>query len=282
MSIRMIQERLNAYSSSSALEEEHALREITQEVILTALSRVGFFGHVLFQGGTCLRIFHGLNRFSEDLDFILDEPNRDFSLTVFLTGIQAELHAYGYRLEISERSSSEHTVKKAFIKDDSVGSLLHFSFVGHRGPMKKIRVKMEVDVNPPAGSGDELRYHDFPFIASVRMQDLPSLFSGKLHAVLCREYVKGRDWYDFLWYTAQRAAVNYRFLSSALAQTGPWHDKDIQVDADWLRRELATVIDRIDWRDTADDVRRFVPVRDQPSLDLWSRELFLQQLGKIR
>jgi predicted RNA methylase len=282
MSIRMIQERLLSYSCGSEQEEDHALREITQEVILVALSRNGFFGHALFQGGTCLRIFHGLNRFSEDLDFILDEPNHDFKLTPFLNGIGSELEAYGYHLEINDRSSSESTVKKAFIKDDSLGNVLQLAFAGRRGPRKKIRVKLEVDVNPPAGSRSELRYHDFPFVASVVVQDRPSLFAGKLHALLCREYVKGRDWYDFLWYTAQRSEVNYELLLSALVQTGPWHGVDLQINAEWLCRELATVIKRINWPATADDVRQFVPESGQRSLDLWNEDLFLGQLQKIR
>lgn len=282
MSVRMIQERLQSYSSRSAQEEEHALREITQEVILAALSRVGFFGHALFQGETCLRIFHGLNRFSEDLDFILKEPDRGFVLTPYLKGIRTELEAYGYRIEISDRSSPDSAVKKAFIKDDAVGKVLQFSLAGHRGPLSKVRVKIEVDANPPAGSGSELRYHDFPFVVSVAVQDRPSLFAGKIHALLCREYVKGRDWYDFLWYTAQRSEVNYGFLSSALAQTGPWQGEDLRVDADWLRDALSTVIGRLDWPRTADDVRRFVPDQEHPSLNLWSADLFRQQVAKIR
>ncbi|TVQ22151.1 MAG: nucleotidyl transferase AbiEii/AbiGii toxin family protein [Spirochaetaceae bacterium] len=282
MSIRMIQERLLSYSCGSEQEEELALREITQEVILVALSRNGFFGHAMFQGGTCLRIFHGLNRFSEDLDFVLEEPAHDFRLTPFLNGIGSELEAYGYHLEIKDRSSSESTVKKAFIKDDSLGNVLQLSFASRRGPRKKIRVKLEVDTNPPSGSRSELRYHDFPFVASVVVQDRPSLFAGKLHALLCREYVKGRDWYDFLWYTAQRSEINYELLLSALEQTGPWRGEDLQINVKWLRNELAAVIKRINWRATADDVRPFVPDSEQPSLDLWNEDLFLSQLSKVR
>lgn len=281
MSIRMIQERLKTYSCNSAQEEDHALREITQEVILSALSRAGFFAYAVFQGGTCLRIFHGLNRFSEDLDFILTRPDMSFRLAPFLSGIRTELDAYGYKVEISDRSTSENAVKKAFIKDDSLGRVLYFSFANRTGPQKKISVKLEIDVNPPSGSGIEMRYHDFPFVTSVAVQDLPSLFAGKMHALLCRDYIKGRDWYDFLWYTAHQTKINFSFLASALRQAGPWQGADIDVDADWLRGELTRKIDRIDWRDTAADVRRFVPVREHESLDLWSSSLFLQQVKKI-
>jgi hypothetical protein len=114
-------------------------------------------------------------------------------LTPFLNGIRTELEAYGYRVEIVDRSKSDSAVKKAFVKDDSLGNVLQFSFAGRGGPLKKVRVKIEVDVNPPAGTGTEIRYHDFPFVASVAIQDRPSLFAGKLHALLCREYIKGRE-----------------------------------------------------------------------------------------
>lgn len=282
MSVRMIQERLRSYACSSVQDEDHAIREITQEVILAALSRTGFFRHALFQGGTCLRVFHGLNRFSEALDFILSNPDRAFDLLPFLNGIVTELHAYGYRPEINDRSSSDDTVKKAFIKDDSLGKLLKFSFPTRTGPVKKIRIKIEVDVNPPSGTGTDLKYLDFPFVASVAVQDSPSLFAGKTHALLCREYDKGRDWYDFLWYTAQRTPVNYAFLSSALRQLGPWKGNDLQCDAEWLRVQLGDRIKRIDWQAVIADVRRFVPTSEHQSLELWSPELFLAQLPKIR
>jgi len=281
MSIRMIQERLRGYSCVSEQEEEHALREITQEVILAALSRRGFFRDAVFQGGTCLRIVHGLNRFSEDLDFILKEPDPEFDLLPSLAGVETELEAYGYRVEIIDRSSSESAVREAFTKDDSLGSLVSLSFVGRSGPRKKIRVKLELDVNPPAGSGTELRYHDFPFLASVTVRDLPSLFAGKIHALLCREYTKGRDWYDFLWYTATRTAVNYRFLSAALTHVGPWSDQRLTVDRRWLRTTLTQAIGKINWKRTAEDVRRFVPASEQVSLDLWCSDLFLGQIEKI-
>jgi hypothetical protein len=128
----------------------------------------------------------------------------------------------------------------------------------------------------------EIKYVDFPFVSSVSVQDKPSLFAGKLHALLCREYVKGRDWYDFLWYTSQSVGVNYVFLSSALAQQGPWRQQDIQVDAQWCQIHLEDKINSVDWAEARDDVRRFVKASEYPSLELWSRELFLSQLRKIK
>ena len=281
MSVKLIQDRLDSYNCKSNIEEEHAIREITQEVVLAALGRTEFFKDALFQGGTCLRILYGLNRFSEDLDFILKETNRDFELQPHLQAVCDELHAYGYNVEIADRSKAGVAVRKAFLKDDSLGKVLQLRYANRSGPARKIRVKLEVDTNPPSGSGMEIKYVDFPFVSSVAVQNKPSLFAGKLHAMLCREYVKGRDWYDFLWYTSQSVGVNYAFLSSALAQQGPWQQQGIQVDAQWCRTHLEDKIRSVDWAAAREDVRRFVKASEYRSLELWSRELFLSQLRKI-
>jgi predicted nucleotidyltransferase component of viral defense system len=282
MSIKLIQERLNSYNCKSELEEEHAIREITQEVALAALSRTDFFKYGVFQGGTCLRIFYGLNRFSEDLDFILKEPNSSFKLQPHLQSLSEELQAYGYRVDITDRSKTDITVRKAFIKDDSIGKVLQLNHAGKRGPFRKIRIKLEVDTNPPSGSQTEIKYLDFPFVSSVTVQDKPSLFAGKVHALLCREYIKGRDWYDFLWYTSLGIKINYRFLASALKQQGSWKGRDIDINLEWCMAELEKDIKSIDWKTTTEDVRRFVRVAEQPSLDLWCKELFIAQLEKLR
>lgn len=282
MSIRLIQERLNSYGCQSELEEEHAIREITQEVVLAALSRSDFFQYGVFQGGTCLRIFYGLNRFSEDLDFILQEPNRAFTLQPYFPSIREELRAYGYETDTTDRVKTEIAVQKAFLKDDSIGHVLQFHHVGKKGPFRKIRIKLEVDTNPPAGGETEIRYLDFPFVSSITVQTKPSLFAGKVHALLCRDYIKGRDWYDFLWYTSQRIPIHYPFLASALFQQGPWKNQDIQVNLDWCKGELEKVIRSLDWKATAEDVRRFVRTAEQPSLQWWNRDLFLKQLEKLR
>ncbi len=282
MSIKLIQDRLDSYHCKSEIEEEQAIREITQEVMLAALGRTDFFKHAAFQGGTCLRIFYGLNRFSEDLDFILKEPDADFELKPHLLTMTDELTAYGYRIEITDRSGTDIAVRKAFLKDDSLGKVLQLNYAGQTGPRRKIRIKFEVDMNPPSGSELEIKYLDFPFVSSVVAQDKPSLFAGKIHALLCRDYIKGRDWYDFLWYTSRGIEINYTFLESALKQMGPWKDRDIEVNYDWCVTELKKQITSIDWRATTQDVRRFVHVTEQPSLNLWGKDLFLNQLNKLK
>lgn len=281
MSIRIIQQRLASYQCRTEIEEQQAIREISQEVLLAALGRHDFFKQALFQGGTCLRIFFGLNRFSEDMDFILRRPDPDFQLKDHLRHVAAELAAFGYNVEIVDKSKADATVKKAFLKDSSLGKVIDLSHVDQTGPPAKIRIKLEVDTNPPAASGAELHYLDFPFVSAVAVQDRPSLFAGKVHALLCREYAKGRDWYDFIWYTSQGIGVNYDFLTAAINQTGPWQGQNIMADKRWTVAEIKRKIISLDWEKTAEDVRRFVRESEQPSVDLWSEELFLGQLEKL-
>lgn len=281
MSVKMIQDRLDSYGYRSALEEEQSLREITQEIVLAALGRTDFFQKAAFQGGTCLRIFHGLNRFSEDLDFSLQQPGDTFELGPYLGTLANELTAYGYGLEIDDRSKLDRAVRMAFVKDDSLGNLLRLNYRPAAGPARKLRIKLEVDANPPAGATFETRYLDFPFPSAVCAFDLPSLFAGKLHALLCREYLKGRDWYDFIWYTARRMPPSYALLSSALDQMGPWKTRGVSADRAWSVEQLRSRIEAVDWKHARDDVRRFVKPNELPSLSLWSREFFLAQTDKL-
>ncbi|MCK4540699.1 MAG: nucleotidyl transferase AbiEii/AbiGii toxin family protein [Spirochaetales bacterium] len=281
MSIKIIQTRLDSYDCRSAIEEEHAVREITQELALAALGRTAFFKYSAFQGGTCLRIFYGLDRFSEDMDFLLKEPDSKFQLEPYLKTISDELTAYGYNIEISNRSDEDKTVKKAFLKDDSIIKVLHLSHLAGKGHIRKIKIKLEIDTNPPLKSSTEIKYLDFPYTSSVVIQDKPTLFAGKIHALLCREYLKGRDWYDFIWYTSQGIGINYKFLSSALNQQGPWKNRNMDVDRKWCHTELEKKIASIDWISAANDVHRFVRSAYHPSLELWSEDLFLSQLSKL-
>ena len=281
MSVKMIQDRLDGYNCRSSLDEEQALREITQEILLAALGRTDFFQKAGFQGGTCLRIFHGLNRFSEDLDFALQERDSSFSLQPYLDVAKKELTAYGFELQMDDRSKIGQAVRKAFVKDDSLGNLLQLNFRPASGPMRKMKIKLEVDTHPPEGATYETKYLDYPFPSAVCLFDLPSLYAGKLHALLCREYLKGRDWYDFVWYTARRTPANYALLSSALNQIGPWKGKDVQADRAWYLDQLQGRIKAIDWKQAREDVRRFVKSNELPSLDLWSEEFFLAQTAKL-
>lgn len=147
---------------------------------------------------------------------------------------------------------------------------------------KSIKIKIEVDINPPAHASTEIRYIDFPFLAPVAVYTEQSLFSGKLHALLCREYEKGRDWYDFFWYVSRKTKPNFKFLSAALMQQGPWKGQSVAVDGDWVVEQLKKNIEKRNMFTLQNDIRRFVKPEDAASVDLWSRELFLEFIEKSR
>lgn len=274
MTLQIIQERLNTYSCANMQEEEQALREITQDVILAGLARTEFFKYAQFHGGSCLRIFHGIGRFSEDLDFVLMASDHRFSLENYLPVALRELSAYGFKFEVVDRSKADKAVKKAFIKDDSIGKLLELDFIKVNRSMKKIRIKIEVDTNPPSGADSLTQYLTFPFPASVTVHDVPSLFAGKVHALLCREYSKGRDWYDFVWYISQKSEVNYPLLRSQINQAGPWQGEDIEFSQEWCFEELIRKVKTLDWEAAKREVVPFVRSHERPSLELWGVDFF--------
>jgi predicted nucleotidyltransferase component of viral defense system len=277
----MIEQKLSTYSISNEVEEKQALREITQEIILSSLGRIGFFNKAAFQGGTCLRIFYGLNRFSEDLDFTLLKQDSEFRWKDYLERVAHDVAEFGYEMEITDREDTETPVRFAFLKDEAIGKILQLQYAGKTSILGKIRIKLEIDTNPPSGSQYEVKYLDFPFLSPVTLQDPATLFAGKIHALLCRNYVKGRDWYDFIWYTSRRTPVNYRYLEMALQQTGPWKDTEVHINREWLHSALHKRINNIDWLKARRDVMRFIPVKEQFSIELWNSEVFIQQLEKI-
>jgi len=279
MTIEVVQQRLLDYHSQTILEQENALKEIVQEIALLALSRSGFFRVGAFQGGTCLRILYGLERFSEDLDFVLETPDKTFTWSHYLQTMVEDFTNYGFSLEVKNRQESDKIVKTAFLKADSQGGELIIKDFGTQ--KRLLRIKLEIDTNPPEGSHFEVKYLDFPLPYSVRAQDLPSLFAGKCHALLCRDYVKGRDWYDFIWYVSRQVTVNFNLLENAIAQAGPWKNKGTKITPTWLTEELNNKIQTIDWEEAQKDVARFLKPRETASLALWSQEFFLTRVEKL-
>ena len=275
--IALIQGRLEDYRCTSAEEEMNAIREILQELILAGLSRTDFFVKAAFHGGTQLRIFEGVRRFSEDLDFALVSHDQSFQLLPYLEKVSEELSAIGVTMEVRDKSKASVTVKKGFLKTDSMVKILDLRFVGGRGTLgtpPKISIKMEVDSNPPAGATYLAKQLLFPSPASVRVFDRESAFAGKMHALLCRQYIKGRDWFDFVWYAGVKAKLNHELLSSAIDQQGPWAGKGIETSDEWVRERLMEVIAKMDWSAAKRDVMPFVYATDRQSLDLWSGDFF--------
>ncbi|MCP4769129.1 MAG: nucleotidyl transferase AbiEii/AbiGii toxin family protein [Gammaproteobacteria bacterium] len=279
--IELIQQRLDSYQATNPVQEGQPIKEIIQEIALYALWRAGFFEVAAFQGGTSLRILHQLPRFSEDLDFMLLEADPDFEWEGYLKQLLVVFEEYGLMSEALPKGRMEQRIKKAIIKDNSVTNQLNLSFYqGHKD--QKITIKLEINVEPPAESGFGYTYLDFPTDFEVCHQDLGSNFALKIHALLCRGFLKGRDWYDFNWYVRQGVSPNLPHLRNALFQFGPWQGQsDLEASLPWLKEVLQQKIDEIDWRQAAADVERFLPASEQKSLSLWSERFFTQKLSGL-
>lgn len=277
--IEIIKQKLETYSAKTKFEEDNALKEIMQEIALYALWRANFFDHALFQGGTSLRILHQLNRFSEDLDFILDKPNPDFNWKFYVPTLHLVFEEFGIVNEIISKDKMDGNIKKAALKNDSIVNQIDLQFA--RDNRKKIQIKLEIDINPPEHSGEDYTYLDFPLDHQVRHQDLPSNFALKIHALLCRPHLKGRDWYDFAWYISQNIFPNQKHLEAALIQAGPWKNNKLSVTHDWLQAALSQKIESIDWDAAAKDVAKFLRPREAKSLALWSNDFFQKKVAKL-
>lgn len=278
--IELIKTRLVDYKVNGAIEEENALKEILQEIMLFSLWRSGFFEIAAFQGGTSLRILHNLPRFSEYMDFILRVPDSVFSWQPYLDNVTDTYREFGIEPEALDKSRMDQRIKKAIIKDTSIANQLNLSFMDDlKG--RKLKIKLEIDCNPPDGSEFEYTYLDFPIDFEVCHQDISSNFALKIHALLCRKYLKGRDWYDLNWYITHKISPNLLLLQNALIQYGPWQDQDLNIDHEWVMKALSEKIASIDWQDAVADVERFIKVIEQKSLKLWSERFFTEKLQKL-
>ncbi|MFH1832528.1 MAG: nucleotidyl transferase AbiEii/AbiGii toxin family protein [bacterium] len=281
MSIKIIEDRLKEYSPVSSRDELHALKEITQEIALSALARVNFFNKAAFQGGSCLRIVHGLNRFSEDLDFILFKPDRTFVWEPFLKSLQLEFKLYSLEFDVIDRSKADKAVKMAFLKENSFGKVFVFTHPRGLSDKQTIKIKLEIDTNPAEGSEFKNHFINFPYSFSIISQNLPSLFASKCHALLCRPFIKGRDWFDFVWYVSKKVVPNYVHLTKAIDQEGPWKKQNVIVTKFWLIKSLTEKIEKIDWVKAKYDVENFLRASDRESLKVWGADFFLDMVKKL-
>src|SRR3990167_5956563 len=280
MAAHIIDARLEAYTCNTVDDEAHALKEILQEIALYGLSSANFFDQAIFHGGSALRILYGLPRFSEDLDFLLKNPNPHFKWEPYVDAIIATCKQYGVHPEVTDKSRANNTIKKMFLKDNSIGKIIDLSFAHH--PEKKLSIKFEIDTNPPLGSNLDIKFLEFPLDYSIVAQDLGSSFAGKCHALLCREYIKGRDWYDFTWYVAKKITPNFIFLTHALYQQGPWANQKTIVTPTWFIEVMQQKINSIDWRKAARDVAPFLNNQDKQTLNLWGIDFFMNKLHKLK
>lgn len=280
MSIEVIEQRLTSYDCKDRAEEINALKEITQEIALMSLSRADFFKVAEFHGGTALRILYNVQRYSEDLDFALLKPNQDFDLMRYLEHMEEDFKAYGYDIQIADRKGANKTVQKQFLKVDSLGKELSLIYPKNKSE-RRIKIKFELDTNPPEGANTELKYITFPLAFSLIAKDLPSLFAGKCHALLCRPYEKGRDWFDFIWFISNQTEINYELLTNAIYQYGPWAGQNIHINQQWIKNELIQKIEAIIWKDMAQDVSALLKPQEQKTLNLWGVDFFKELVGRI-
>lgn len=271
---------ISKYNAQTLEEEKNALKEVVQEVALCGLSRAGFFKAAAFYGGTALRIFYGLDRFSEDLDFSLVAPDDNFDLKRYFSVLEHEMQAVGLNFSAEEKvKTAESHIKSAFLKGNTkehIISIYGATANNFLHPSEVIKIKFEVDTNPPAYATFERKYGLMPSPYDVMLYDLPSLFAGKIHAVLCRAWknrVKGRDLYDYMFYIARNATVNMRHLKARLVDSGAV-DADFKMTKDSLIELLDNKFSSIDFEAAKEDVLPYI--RDKKSLSLWSKDFFIQ------
>ena len=270
---------LSGYELRSDPDRKNAMKEILQEIVLCSLSRTDFFQHAAFYGGTALRIFYGLDRFSEDLDFSLKEPDGSFDLSGYLPALENEVRSYGLNLRAeSKAKTKESFVPSAFVKGNTREQLLLFypddsisSFVPGN---ETVKIKFEVDTNPPPFAGYEKQFRLLPIPYEVQLYDAPSLFAGKIHAVLCRGWknrIKGRDLYDFVFYVSRKIPVNLAHLNARLADSG-FVPCGTSLTIQDIKEALFERFASIDYPGAKQDVLPFI--RQPASVDLWSKEFF--------
>ena len=284
-----LQSLLDRYQLETGADWENALREIVQELALLGLWRSRFYEHAAFYGGTGLRVFHGLRRFSEDMDFSLLQPNADFDLSPYLEAVRAELAGFGFTFEVDQKIKQiETAIDSAFIKGNTRINLLEIGApegLQERFPQsQKVKIKLEVDTDPPPGADYEVKTLLVPIPFQVKLFTMPCLFSGKLHAILCRKWknrVKGRDFYDFVWYLGKETPCHLGHLQKRMEQTGHWNaDRDGSLDLKKLKDRLVNRFAAVDFEQAKDDVRPFI--RDPDELALWSQEFFSSLANQVR
>jgi len=282
---KALEDMLSLYNPITPLDWSHAIREVVQEIALLGLWRSGFFEHAAFYGGTALRIFYGLNRFSEDLDFSLLDEKSLVRLDAALASVKTEMSAWGFSFDTESKSSGERTgIESAFLKGKTRINFLNIGVPADLSrqvvPNQKISIKLELDTTPPLFASTAVKTHLLPTPFQVRLYDLPSLFAGKLHAFLFRNWknrVKGRDFYDFVWYISRNVPVNLQHLEARMVQSG--HGQAAMLDLPSLHALLKKRIKSVDISSAAEEVRPFL--RDPRELTLWSEEFFTQLAERV-
>lgn len=282
----MIKEWIGEYAPKNTEDVLSALREIMQEVALAGLSRTNFFENAAFYGETALRIFYGLDRFSEDLNFSLFEADPDFSLEPYFDAIVAEFESIGMKVSIREKEKKEKTnIDSAFLKSETEWKELILEDIvkqaGIKSTNRSMKIKIEVDRQPPLGFTTEMKLLTRPFSFYVKCFDKPSLFAGKMHALLFRKWknrVKGRDWYDLEWYIKKGIPLNLQHFKLRAKDTDDWSKEELSLDdvIGLLREKIKAV----SFDNIKEDVVPFI--KDDAVLEIWGEKYFNDLADKLK
>ncbi len=283
----VVAQMLTKYECKRTEDYVQALREIMQEIVLLGLWRSKFFEKAAFYGGTALRILYGLDRFSEDLDFSLLEPMTDFALERYSDALEKELAAFGFEVRVEGKNKTVETaVQSPFVKANTANQLLVIQagegIAQQIQPGQIVKIKLEIDTDPPSGFKTENKYLLQPIPFSVRSYTLPDLFAGKMHALLCRRWknrVKGRDWYDLVWYCTHHTKMHLSHLEERMRQSGHW-DREEPLTVDSFHALFSEAIEKLDVVQAKAEVLPFV--RDSAALNVWSHEFFREVMKRVQ
>jgi predicted nucleotidyltransferase component of viral defense system len=282
----ILKQLLEPYAPKTMEDYTNSLKEIIQHLALLGLWRHKFYEHAAFYGGTALRIFYGLNRFSEDLDFSLLKPEDDFSLEPYCTAIEKELAGVGLVSHVHIKKKTKDTsIESAFIKANTIKNFIAIDVEQNLTNLlpktHHIKIKFELDHNPPYKLDTEVKTILVPIPFHVRLVALSDLFSGKVHAVLCRSWknrIKGRDFYDFVWHIAHKHPLNLKGLSLRMQQTGHL-EAGVMLSRNDLEEQLKKRFKEVNFNKAKQDVAPFI--KDSHELSLWSADFFQELIPQI-
>ena len=278
---------LSKYECRGLNDYINGLREILQEVALLGLWRSKFFEKAAFYGGTALRVIYGLDRFSEDMDFSLLEPLDSFDIAGYTSFLEKETKGFGFDIRVEKIDKAiQSLIQSAFLKANTRNQLLVIETreeILQAIPKGQVlKIKLEVDTDPPPDFATHTRYLLQPIPFAVRAFVSPDLFAGKMHAILCRRWknrVKGRDWYDLVWYAANHPELHLYHLEQRMRQTGDWKE-DAPLTSESFKDLLTKGINSLDVDQARNEVEPFV--NNSENLSIWSREFFLDVASRIK
>lgn len=281
----MIKDWMSEYQPQNEDEILSALREIMQEITLAGLSRTDFFEKAAFYGGTALRIFYGIDRYSEDLDFSLLKPDADFSIEPYFKAILDEFKSLGLTVSINEVKKKRKTaIKSAFLKAETIWQeIVLIDMIKETGVRsnKTLKIKIEVDRNPPLNFKTEEKLLLRPFSFYVKCYTKPCLFAGKLHALLFRKWknrVKGRDWYDLEWYIKKGIPLDVNHFFTRAKDSGDWNRESISKEE--IIELIVLKINAVSFKNIKEDITKFLENEDH--LKIWSPKYFLDLIEKMK